>query len=383
MRPRVGSPAAAVGLPAVLVLAGCSIGEVRRTPPERTVPSVEAAVPTDAPGDVEVRPMRVPVPAYYDAPHIAFDNADHGYALFAGCTRSPAGDPVPCPPLLFVTFDGGESWQRRDHPAPYVAEHSMQVGYGSLVLSAGTDWYRSLDGGASFTRSTSPEGWMPPEFASVDGPYQVCCQPEPEAQVVEVTEHGRTPLAQQPAIPVVQTVGHLGGKLTVAGLRDGRLHVGYGVLMARLDDRGVAETGWQWQTDAITIAEPEEIRRVVVRVAPSGERWLIAERVPGEFPLVWRVNGTQLEQLPVVSPPANVVSVLPSDDSRLLVTTRDGVGAIGSDGRYEPIDWPARGASLTRLRDGTVLASRSEGGVMLGPAQLSAAGWVQVSWAPS
>ncbi|WP_326550554.1 hypothetical protein [Micromonospora sp. NBC_01813] len=384
MRPRIAGLAVLAGLPAVLVLAGCSIGDIRRTPPERAVQPTDAAVPTSGPGAVDRRPMRVPVPAYYDTPYIEFDNANHGYALFAGCLSSPpaAGDSVVCPPLLFATFDGGESWQQREHPAPYVAEHSMLVGYGSVVLSAGDDWYRSLDGASTFTRSAGSDGSMPPEFAMVDGPYQVCCQTDPVPKVVEATEQGMVPLAEQPQIPVVQTIGHLGGKLTVAGLHEGRLHVAFGALVATPDDRGVFETGWQWQTDAIAIAEPDQIRRVVVQVAPSGERWLIAERERGEFPLVWRINGTQLEHLPVGDPPTGVVSVLP-DDGRLLVTTRTGAWAVGADGRLEPIYWPVRGgAYLTRLRDGTVLASR-DGGVLLGPAQPSGAGWVQISWAPS
>lgn len=383
MRLQVGRHVAALGLPTVLILAGCSIGDIRRPPPERVVPSADAAVPTDGPGAVEHRPMQVPVPAYYDPPHLQFDNAQFGFALFPGCTRSPdAGDPVACPPLLFVTFDGGESWQQREFPAPGEASASMQVGYGSLVLFTADAWYRSLDAGMTFTRSVSSDASMPAEFASVDGPYQVCCQTDAVARVVEVTEQGVVPLAQQPPIPVVQTVGHLGDKLTVAGLHDGRLSVASGARVARLDGRGVAEFSWQWQTGAITIAEPDRIRRLVVHTAPSGGRWLIGERVPGEFPLIWRVNGTQLEHLPVDDPPAGVVSVLP-DDGRLLVTTRTGAWTVGSDGRFEVSYWPVRDAYLTRLRDMTVQAYRPDGAVLLSPAQQTGLGWVQVSWDPS
>ncbi|WFE25813.1 hypothetical protein O7623_20905 [Solwaraspora sp. WMMD791] len=368
-------------LPAVLVSAGCSIGDIRRTPPQRAVPSAEAAVSPRV-AAVEERPMRVPVPPYYDPPHLEFDNAQLGYALFPGCTRSPdAGDPVPCPPLLFVTFDGGESWEQREHPDPAATEHSMLVGYGSLVLSTAAAWYRSLDAGMTFTRSTRSDGSMPPEFASWDGPYQVCCQTDPVARVVEVTERGIVPLPQQPPIPVVQTVGHLGGKLTVAGLHDGRLHVASGAQVARLDDRGVAEPTWQWRTDAVTVAEPDRIRLLVVRVEPSGERWLIAERVPPEFPIIWRIDGTRLAQLPIADLPTGVVSALP-DGGRLLVTTRTGAWSVGSDGQFEVLYWPVQGAYLTRLRDTTVLARR-DGAVLLPLRQPSGAGWVEISWEPT
>lgn len=157
---------------------------------------------------VDRRPMQVPVPAYYDPPHLEFDNAQLGYALFPGCTRSPdAGDPVPCPPLLFVTFDSGESWEQREYPASGEGPPSMLVGYGSLVLFTAAAWYRSLDAGSTFTRSVGVDASMPSEFALVDGPYQVCCQTDPVARVVAATEQGMVPLAQQPPIPVVQTAG--------------------------------------------------------------------------------------------------------------------------------------------------------------------------------
>ncbi|MDG4762912.1 hypothetical protein O7632_02100 [Solwaraspora sp. WMMD406] len=378
---------AAVAVVAVLTT-GCSIGDIRRPPPERPSPPTEVA-PIEVPIAVEVRPMRVPAPAYYDPPLIEFDNARLGYALFPGCTRSlDAGDPVPCPPLLFVTFDAGESWEQRELPAPGEGSPSMQAGYGSLVLSTDAAWYRSLDGGVSFTRSTTgPEGSMPPEFASVDGPYQVCCQTDPVARVVEVTEQGMVPLAPQPPIPVVQTVGHIGDKVTAAGMHEGRLHVAFGAVgvAVRLAPDGSVESqvsGWQWQTSVITIAEPERIRRYVVRTAPSGERWLIGERVPGEPPVLWRVNGVQLELVTVADLPADVISVLPIDGGRLLATTPGGTGVI-KNGRYEPVDWPVRDAYLTRSWDGTVQAARADGAVLLSPEQPTRDGWVEVSWQPS
>jgi hypothetical protein len=387
MRLQVGRHVAALGLPAVLILAGCSIGDIRRTPPERAVPSADAAVPPRV-AAVEERPMRVPVPAGYSAPFIQFDNANHGYAHFYGCDAEATGDPAGCPPLLFASFDGGETWQQRDHPAPEVTEHSMLVGYANLVLTAGTDWYRSADGASTFTRATSPDGSTPPEFAVVDGRYQVCCGSGGVGRVVEVTEQGMTPLAEQPPIPAVQTVGYLGDKLTVAGLHEGRLHVAFGAegVSVRIapDDGSVmgSDSAWHWQSGSISIAEPERIRRLVVRVAPSGERWLIGERVPGEPPVLWRVNGVRLELVTIDELPADVVSVLPIDDGRLLVTTRAGAGMV-VDGRYVPVGWPVGGAHLTRLWDGTLQASRPDGTVLLSPAQQTGLGWVQVSWDPS
>ena len=393
MRDRVRRPATTVGRralllsallsPAVLVLAGCSIGDIRRTPPQRTVASADPTAPTSGPGAVEVRPM--PVPAGYDAPFIAFDDADHGYAFYHGCNaQASVGVVSGCPSLLYATADGGRSWQHREHPDPAAAEHSMLVGYGSLVLAADATWYRSVDGGVTFTRGDSPDGSMPPEFASWDGPYQVCCQTDPVPRVVEVTEQGTVPLAPQPPIPVVQTVGHIGDKLTVAGLHDGRLHVAFGAPVATDDDGGGGPgVRWLWRTDAVTVADPERIRRFIVETTPSGGYWLIGEPVPlpGEFPLVWRADWGRLEPVPVHDPPPDVMSALP-DGGRLLVTTRTGVWSLGSDGRFEPIDWPVQGAYLTRLRDATVQAVRPDGAVLLNVRQPSGAGWVEISWEP-
>ncbi|ROO52355.1 hypothetical protein EDC02_7277 [Micromonospora sp. Llam0] len=383
MRRRVGGSVAAVSLSAVLILTGCSIGDIRRPPPDRAAPSTDATVPVGGPA-VEVRPMRVP--AGYDAPFIAFDDADHGYAFFHGCNaRASVGVAAGCPSLLYATADGGRSWQHREHPDPAAAEHSMLVGHGSLVLSADAAWYRSLDGGVTFTRSARSDGSMPPEFASWDGPYQVCCQTDAVARVVEVTEQGMVPLAQQPPIPVVQTVGYIGDKLTVAGLHDGRLHVAFGAPVATDDDGGGGPgVRWLWRTDAVTVADPERIRRFVVKTTRSGGYWLIGEPVPlpGEFPLVMRADWGRLEPVPVHDPPPEVVvSALP-DGGRLLLTTRTGVWAVGSDGRFEAIDWPVQGAYLTRLRDGTVQAVRPGGAVLLKVRQPSGAGWVEISWEP-
>lgn len=109
MRRRVGGSVAAVSLSAVLILTGCSIGDIRRPPPDRAAPSTDATVPVGGPA-VEVRPMRVP--AGYDAPFIAFDDADHGYAFFHGCNaRASVGVAAGCPSLLYATADGGRSWQ--------------------------------------------------------------------------------------------------------------------------------------------------------------------------------------------------------------------------------------------------------------------------------
>lgn len=95
-----------------------------------------------------------------------------------------------------------------------------------------------------------------------------------------------------------------------------------------------------------------------------------------------RADWGRLEPVPVHDPPPEVVvSALP-DGGRLLLTTRTGVWAVGSDGRFEAIDWPVQGAYLTRLRDGTVQAVRPGGAVLLKVRQPSGAGWVEISWEP-
>ncbi|RQX19741.1 hypothetical protein DDE19_03035 [Micromonospora ureilytica] len=80
----------------VPLLAGCSIGDVRRKPP---TPSSRAAVTTPSPSAAvaEVRRVRVAVPQRYDPPYVEFVDAEDGYALFANCGEPPPDAPTDDP----------------------------------------------------------------------------------------------------------------------------------------------------------------------------------------------------------------------------------------------------------------------------------------------
>ncbi|PSK64206.1 hypothetical protein B0E53_03846 [Micromonospora sp. MH33] len=88
-----------IGLLLVPALAACSIGDVRRPPPDRSSasprPAPTAPAPSRAVGFDEVRHVRVAVDRRYDRPFVEFVDAEHGYALFAGCDGGPPSRPYP------------------------------------------------------------------------------------------------------------------------------------------------------------------------------------------------------------------------------------------------------------------------------------------------
>ena len=80
---------------------------------------------------------------------IVFVDATTGYALFAGCPNNVCGG------ALFVTFDGGFSWVRRELPSGRfdAAEKITMnvVDERTVVLTVGSDgWYRSGNTGRTF-----------------------------------------------------------------------------------------------------------------------------------------------------------------------------------------------------------------------------------------
>ena len=239
-----GRPAVVrVALSAVLAftLAGCSsIGSVRRPPPVRTpdapapaeVPS--AGPPTSGtwvvqrrPEAVDVRVVDVPVPADYDHHDVRFADATHGAVLFTRCgvADPAAGTRDACAALLYVTADGGRTWQQRRHPQTVAAVQQILVGPDGLILllSGPNAWYVSTDEGRTFRRYPyTPE---PPvaHLPALGGEYQLCCGDAPK--LVRYAEGKVTAVPAAPPLP---------GKVTATVLRAER------DLWAASVDRGTA-----------------------------------------------------------------------------------------------------------------------------------------------
>ncbi|WP_446217708.1 hypothetical protein [Micromonospora sp. IBHARD004] len=355
---------AVVAVLLVPALAACSIGDVRRPPPHRASasprPAPTAPVPTRVVGFDEVRQVRLAVPPRYDQPNVEFVDAAHGYALFAACDGVPPGRG--CAALLYATVDDGRSWRALRHPRPVAANQQLYAVPGALVLlSEPYGWYTSTDGGASFAHTTGGE---PAALVAAWGRYQIV-----EARGVVGEWDGRrlVPLAAQPSVPGLNTVGHDGDLLVAAGARDGRPYAAIS-----------RNRGRSWLATPVPAIDGEVgVLRVVL--APDGGVWLVGERSDRTgFPALWRLVGTRSwEPARAAGHPAQALSVAPIGVGLLAVTGPDGVGVVAG-GRYYHVDWPLTGDhNLTVLADGTI-AAHGPDDVILGTGWTANRRWIKV-----
>ncbi|MCW3840224.1 exo-alpha-sialidase [Micromonospora yasonensis] len=328
----------------VPALAGCSIGDVRRPPPDRASASPRPVASLPAPRPVadvdEVRHVGVAVAERYGPPYVEFVDAERAYALFATCDGRPPGRE--CPALLFASRDGGRSWRSLPHPRPVADNQQLYAPNGLLVLGAEPfGWYASTDAGATFTHH--PGVAPPPGLTGPDGRFQVTDQDG--GRVVRWDGRRLRPLPAQPGLSRVQDVAEAGDLLVAAGADDaGRPYAAVS-----------ADQGRSWQRTAVPA--PDGAVGVLRPVrAPDGEPWLVGERPDRTgFPALWRWRG-RWEPVRADGHPDRVASAVPVGDGRVAVTGPDGAGIV-VDGRYERVDWPVGPEHHLRLLgDGTLLA---------------------------
>ncbi|SCL38345.1 hypothetical protein GA0074692_4980 [Micromonospora pallida] len=332
----------------VPVLAGCSIGDVRRRPPVAPTPSAGVATaalaPTPAAFD-EVRRVRIAVGERYDQPHVEFTDAQHGYALFAACDGRPP-DPA-CPALLYGTADGGRSWRNLRHPRPSATNQQLYTAPNLLVLlSEPHGWYTSTDGGATFTHSRS----VPPAWVGAQGRFQVV---EGTGKVAEWDGRRLRPLVTQPDVLGINTVASRDERIVVAGVHEGRPS-------AAMSPDG----GRRWFRLAVSPPDGEvSVLRAVIDV--TGEAWLIGERLDRmSFPALWRQGGQGWKLVDPENRPERISSMLPVGMGMVVVTGAGGAGMVTND-RYHRMAWPlAQEDYLTMLTDSTLFA-RGLGHVVL------------------
>ncbi|PWU60002.1 hypothetical protein DLE60_13335 [Micromonospora globispora] len=355
----------AVALLLVPALAACSIGDVRRTPPTRAPRSHRPVVTTPAPLRVvdidEVRRTRLALPQRYGPPFVEFVDAGHGYALFASCDGQPPGRD--CTALLYSTVDGGRSWQPLPHPRPVAEDQQLYAAPGVLALLAEPyGWYTSTDGGASFTHTSGSE---PPVLMGARGRFQVI---EGQDAIGEWDGGRLRPLAAQPSVPGLNSVGEEGDLLVAAGADGGRPYAAIS-----------RNQGRSWRTTPVPVPDGEvAVLRTVL--APDGGIWLIGERPDRTgFPAFWRFAGPAAwARVGAVGHPAQARSVAPIGAGLLAVTGPDGVGVVAG-GRYYHVDWPLTGDHyLTVLVDGTI-AARGPDDVILGIGWTANRRWVKVT----
>ncbi|MEU8259555.1 hypothetical protein AB0C02_02880 [Micromonospora sp. NPDC048999] len=349
---------------ALAALGACSIGDVRRPPPNRASasPAPIATAPAGSPvADVhEVRLVRVAVPDRYDPPFIEFVDAEQAYALFARCDGQPPGRD--CPALLFATGDGGRSWQALPHPQPVAENQQLYALPGLLVLlSESYGWYTSTDRGVTFTHHPGAE--PPPALGGANGRFQVT---EKSGKVARWDGRRLRPLAVQPGLPMINSVRETEGMLVAAGVADGRPYAAIST-----------DQGRSWQRTAVP-APDGELSILWVRAAPDGEIWLIGDQPERlTFPVLWIYRGNwQLVQ--AAGHPEKMSSVAPVGAGRVAVTGPDGVGVV-ANGRYERVSWPIGPEHyLHLLDDGTLVASAS-GEVILAVGPVGARQWISVA----
>ncbi|WP_319461105.1 hypothetical protein [Micromonospora sp. RTP1Z1] len=345
-------------------LAACSIGDVRRPPPNWASasprPVVTAPAPPRAAGFDEVRHVRVAVPPRYDRPYVEFVDAAHGYALFAACDGVPPGRG--CAALLFATVDGGRSWRALRHPRPVAQDQQLYAVPGALVLLAEPyGWYTSTDGGVTFTHTTGAE---PLPLVAARGDYQVI---EGRGEVGEWDGRRLRPLTVQPSVPGLNTAGRYGDLIVAAGAAAGRPYA------AVSGDRGR-----HWLRTPVPFSGGE-VGVLRVAFAPDGAGWLIGERPDRtDFPALWRFVGPRSwEPEPAVGHPAQARSVAPIGVGLMAVIGPDGVGMVAG-GRYYHLDWPLTAEHyLTVLADGTIAAFGPDD-VILGTGWTANRRWIKL-----
>ncbi|MFJ8578924.1 hypothetical protein [Micromonospora sp. NPDC093277] len=348
---------------AMPLLMACSIGDVRRPPPDRASASpgaVATASARPAVADVdESRIVRIAVPDRYDPPSIEFVDAEQAYALFATCDGRPPGRN--CPALLFATHDGGRSWKALRHPRSVAENQQLYAPKGLLVLAAEPyGWYASTDGGVTFTHY--PGVAPPPVLLGAGGRFQVT---EDAGKVARWDGRRLQPLPVQPDLPTVNTVREARSMLVAAGAADGRPYAAIST-----------DQGRSWERSPVP-APDGEVGVLRVMAAPDGEIWLIGKRPDGMgFPALWIYRGNW-QLMRAAGHPDQVYSVAPVDAGRVAVTGPDGVGVVVG-GRYERVSWPVGPEhQLDLLGDGTLVAKAPDE-VVLSAGPIGNRQWIRV-----
>ncbi|MER5456977.1 hypothetical protein ABT008_19520 [Micromonospora sp. NPDC002389] len=358
-------------LPLFTLLAGCSIGDIRRSAPAPE-PSQVTAVPAPV---AETRTTRLAVPQRYAQPFIEFVNAENGYALFASCDdQTPGRD---CPALLWSTRDGGRSWQQLRHPQSDTTQQrdgdvqQLYTAEGILALYAPqVGWWTSTDRGDTF-RHTPGEA-PPREWQAAQGRFQ---RDESSGKVGRWTGRTLRPLRAQPKLPVVQSVvesdwqisgpdGEHRGPVVAAGADDGRPYAAISL-----------DEGRSWRPTPVEFDGAVGVLRVV-RV--QSELWLVGER-PDRigFPAVWRQYGAAWEKVADKGHPETGQAV-PLAPGVVAVLSPRGAGALVG-GQYVDLPWPLTDEHhLRMLPDGTAFARGPEG-VLLGTGFIGDQVWTAVT----
>jgi hypothetical protein len=340
----------AVAVLLVISLAGCSVGDIRRTPPVPASPAATPSTPapaTAAPmksrGADEVRRTRFDLGATFTPHTVEFADQRTGYAMFIGCDQAGPQPAEGCPAALFGTGDGGRTWQEIRHPHRLAKNHQMYVGGGKLILLAEPHgWWVSADRGRTFTHQPA-EDTTPSFYHEAFGRYQACCDADQTRKVVEFTAGKMRPVPTQPPIPSVDTVGSGRDLLYAAGLKDGRPYAAVS-----------ADRGRTWKPTAL--AADADLDMLQIMVSYGGEHaWLVGNTSRFAFPRLWLYDGQGWRPSGTEGHPLEYLSAAALDDGSVAITGPAGAGVV-LGGAYRELDWPVGRGWVTVLADGTVFS---------------------------
>jgi hypothetical protein len=364
------------------LLAGCSlVADIRREPPQPSAPVDGHAPPTRPPSNewlverrpdvVDVRVPRVAIPADFDRQTVEFSDARHGAALFTRCGVSgPRTDRrESCTARLLTTDDGGRTWRERKHPRPVADNQRMYLGEAALLLLAEPyAWYLSRDGGQDFRSLPYRREARPPEYHVLFGRFQVCCDGDSPARVVEWTNAGARPVPTAPPLPGVLAAARerADRDLWAASIDDGRAYTAVST-----------DGGRGWRRTEIPGAEGGLERLSLMMSADRADVWLLGFRKDqARFPAVWRFDPGGWRQMAAIGHPEAFTSAAPIGGGLLAMSGPLATGLVGE--RYTATDWPS-GGWIHLLGDGTLsITDERDGSVWLGDGEGTDRRWAQV-----
>jgi len=339
MRGRIMVAAAAV----LVLVGGCSIGDIRRPPPK---PTTITATPAPPRPQLEVRHPEVPVPPSFHLQNVEFVDQALGYALFSRCGSGSAapGPAETCAAAVVRTEDGGRSWHQIFQPQPDGKGYQIYADRARLVLYVEPDgYYVSRDRGVTYDRSPKINDAV---RATTGGEYQVCCDGEKTARVVRFGADGTgRPTRAQPEIPGLRVAGSALHWVFAVGLDQG------GPIASVSNDQGGT-----WRQVPVAGASGQ-VQAAHLAVDHGGTfAWLVGQTDLISWPALWFFDGMGWRPVGAAGHPDRFTSAVVLEDASLAVTTPDGPGLV-SGGVFQSVDWPVDDCTLRLLADGSLFCT--------------------------
>lgn len=327
----------------IVLLTGCSIGDIRRKPPPP--PTGSPAPASQAP--FEVRRGAIPVPPSYHLQQVEFVDQALGYALFARCGSGSAapGPGETCGAALVRTEDGGRSWHQIYNPRPEAKGYQLEADRQRLVLYADPDgYYVSRDRGLHYEYAAGDANVA----RIIHGEYLLCCDGDKAQRVMRFGPDGKpTPTRTQPDVSGLRAVASAVHWLFAVGVDEAT-----GRPVASVSN----DQGATWRQVPVAGASGR-IGGLRIAVDRDGTyAWMIGQEDLISWPSIWYFDGQGWRPIAAVGHPERFTSAVPLPDASLAVTTPDRPGLVAG-GAFQKVDWPIGDCFLRGLPDGTLFCA--------------------------